>query len=574
MKSRPRSAIALALAALQALALACGALPASVSLGDVARLAVTPATAYGAPTPTPPPANVSTAGLVRRRGRLLVGVRFDAPPLSSVNTRGELEGLDVDLAREFARRWLGGADKVEFSQVTSASAVRRVAAREIDLAMGGIAPTMAGELSVDYSNPYLQDGDALIVRTGVFTSVVGLARKNVVYVDLENTAAMRSAQTAGGFTVTLKSLTSYPAAYEAVRTGAADALVGRLRRLRLEAATSRDLTVLSTLRREPIAIALPQGDGDWASLVNATLNDVVVDGTFESLYVKWFKTRPEGVTSASEATPISLASLPEALTPRNSVPAIARARRIRVGYVTSADPLVFANRDAANGYEADLLRELAKRWFETELAAVFTPYPSVDALAGALQSGAVDAGIGALRITAANGRRFQFTTPDFLGGIGALTLATSKANTFGELNGRTVGVLRDGADPATLAALKQARGVSFNEVVFADSGSALQALRANQIAAVIGDRLQLFAADRVNRDTRILPDQLSALPTGIAVAPGDAALRNALSLGLQEMLVDGALQRIYRKWLDEPFKPPFDPLAGEAPPSKSLITAP
>lgn len=575
MRRNHRFALLVALCVAQGLALACASLPlpAGLNLGDVARIGATPGPAYAGPSPTPPPANVSTAGLVRKRGRLLVGVRFDAPPLSSVNAAGELEGLDIDLAREFARRWLGSPDKVEFSQVTSASALRRVASREIDLAMGGLVQTRAGELQVDWSLPYLVDGDALLVRTGVITNTAGLARKDVVYVDVENTASLRLAPSTSGFTVALKSLVSYPAAYQLLRSGGTDAVLGKWRRLRLEAATNPGVSVLDVLLREPVAVALPQGDPDWAALVNATLNDQIADGGFGSLYARWFKAPPPP-GQRPETAPLTFAALPDTLVTRDGLSTLARTRKIRVGYVSNADPLAYANREQANGFEVDLLRELARRWFDAETAAQFVAYQTADALANGLQAGAVDVGIGGLRANLPNNRRLDFAPASFLGGVGLLTLASNKGTTFGDFGGKTVGVLREGVDQSTLGALKSARGITFNEVVFADTGSALQALRGNQISAIVGERLTLFGLDRVNRDTKMIGDQLSVAPMAIAVAAGDSGLKNAISLGLQEMLADGTFAKVYRKWLDEPFKAPFEPAPGEAVPSRSLIVAP
>lgn len=563
------------LCAAQVFVLACGSLPlpAGLNLVDVARIGATPGPGYAAPSPTPPPSDLSTAGLVRKRGKLLVGVRFDAPPLSSVNAAGELEGLDIDLAREFARRWLGSPDKVEFSQVTSASALRRVASREIDMAMGGLVQTRAGELQVDWSLPYLVDGDALLVRTGTITNTAGLARKNVVYIDLENAASLRTAPATSGFTVSLRSMVSYPAAFQLVRSGGADAVVGKWRRLRLEAATNPGVSVLEVLLREPVAVALPQGDPDWTALVNATLSDQIADGGFGSLYARWFKSPPPP-GQRLETAQVTFAGLPDTLPKRDSIPAMAQTRKIRVGYVSSADPLAYANREQANGFEVDLLRELARRWFDAETAAQFVAYQTPDALANGLQAGAVDVGIGGLRANLPTSRRLDFTPSTFLGGVGLLTLASNKGTTFGDFGGRNVGVLRESVDQTTLAALKSARGVTFNEVVFADTGSALQALRSNQIGAIVGERLTLFALDRVNRDTKMIGDQLSVAPMAIAVAAGDSGLKNALSLGLQELLADGTFAKLYRKWLDEPFKAPFEPMPGEAVPSRSLIVAP
>lgn len=169
----------------------CNSIPASIrnqlDVGKLLRVEPTPAAIRAAVIPTAVPSEISTAEVVRRRGKLRVGMRYDAPPLSFVNDKGDLEGLDLDIAREFATRWLGGPDKVEFIQVTFGSAPQKLATREIDIAMGGFLHSKTTEEIADFGITYLEDGEALLIKANTAKEPRDLARKSVGWVDLDTT---------------------------------------------------------------------------------------------------------------------------------------------------------------------------------------------------------------------------------------------------------------------------------------------------------------------------------------------------------------------------------------------------
>ena len=108
----------------------------------------------------------STAARIRARGYLIVGVRYDDAPFGSVDEEGDLVGFDVDLAHEFAYRWLGDSNAVRFEQVTNASASERILSGRVDLVIGALTHTQNGARDMDYSQAYYYDGLALLARTG------------------------------------------------------------------------------------------------------------------------------------------------------------------------------------------------------------------------------------------------------------------------------------------------------------------------------------------------------------------------------------------------------------------------
>lgn len=392
---------------------ACSSLP-QVNVGDIARIAATPMALVPDATVTPAPPEVSTAALVKQRSRIRVGIRYDAPPLARVNADGKLEGMDVDLAREFARRWLGGERNVEFVQVTSISAPQKIRSREIDLAMGGLVHARAAEADADFSLTYLNDGEAMLVRTGTFSDFVSMAQRTVTYIDLPSTNALSAAQIENNVTVTLQGQNSYRAAVNDLLAGSTDGVVGRWRRLRATAMGDPALAIASVFTVEPVAIMLPQNDSDWADLVNLTLSSIILDGTFNQMYEKWFGAAPDAAQTIAQLTPLQLVDLPDALSRRDGLSAMRAANVVRVGFDPQATPFAFVNGEGQpEGYEVDLVREMARRWFGDPSIAQFTP-TGMDQLANALNGSALDLGIGGVQRTAANERSMDFSSATFV----------------------------------------------------------------------------------------------------------------------------------------------------------------
>jgi ABC-type amino acid transport substrate-binding protein len=421
MNSHIHRAHHVGLIALTVLTLACSSLPGVaidnvLNLDDIAQIAETPAPIATDVPPVPAPPTVSTAALVKQRTRIRVGIRYDAPPLTRVNAEGELEGMDVDLAREFARRWLGSERNVEFIQVTSQTAPQKIANREIDLAMGGLIHTKPAELLADFSLSYLRDGEALLARTGTYSDFVSLAGRTVTYIDAPSTVALSAAQIANNVTVTLQSQTSYRAAVNELLAGSTDGVVGRWRRLRATAAGDPALNIPIVFTNEPIAIMLPQNDSAWAHLVNVTLSVLVADGTFARLHEQWFGFQPDAVGAMPQTNPLQLIDLPDAVTLRTTLTTIQTNDVVRVGISAQVAPFVtVAENGTLGGFDLDLAREMTRRWLVDPAKAQFIPLNPTE-VATALAAGQVDMAVGNVQRTAANDKLMSFSIATYMSG--------------------------------------------------------------------------------------------------------------------------------------------------------------
>lgn len=540
----------------------------SLNLNRVANIVATPANFVNAATPTPVPANISTAALVRQRGKLRVGIRYDAPPLASINGQGELVGFDVDLSKELARRWLGKADAVEFYQITSGSAPKSVGNRELDIALGGIVHSKAGEFFADYSQSYFEDGEALLIRKGAFASVKELAGDRISWIDSPSTFALRDTMNANGITFTMKIAQSYDDAYAALKGGTTDAIAGRLRRLRAKEISDPSTQILAVMQREPVAIVLPQNDSDWGDLVNLTLNAITNDGTYNTLYKKWMGVDAPPLRAPSDQLKADISALPVNIAPRDTLSKIKANQKIVVGY-TQTDPLIYVNKqNVVGGFEIDLIKEFAKRWLGKTDAVSFVPL-SQDQILDVVRQGQVDLAIGNIQQSQANEFNLDLSIPVFQSGVTFMVLQASRITTdVTKLNGQTVGLVGIGTND--LAPLKNAKGLSFNDVSFPDMNAALAALRSRQIIAIGGDRLAIFAADRLTNDTNVVRDQLSQVPFVFGLPSNDSVFRDQINLTLQAMRDDGSFATIYKRTFEESprYLPEFWP--GEAGPLRDL----
>ncbi len=538
---------------------ACSALPALDLQDTIARIAATPASLGEEPDPTAAPPAVSTAALVKARSVLRVGIRFDAPPLASVDAQGDLTGLDVDIAREFARRWLGSGRNVEFVQVTSNSAPRRIANREIDLALGGLVHTQPAETLADFSLTYFEDGEALLARADLYADFASLAGRDIAYVDFPSAEALGEAQIASNITVTVRPAASYARAVEGLREGEFDAVAGRWRRLRLEALRDPALRVVAILRREPIAVMLPHNDSDWADLVNLTLSAMAADGWYAAAYQNWMGVPPPPFAALPGPVDLQLAALPDDIAPSaapgaapgGALDRVRNSNTLRVGFNAQAGPLATLGENSEPaGFEIDLARQLAQRWFQDAGAAVFTALSPGQA-AAALNDGTVDLFVGEMPMTQANERLMDFTFPTYQSGLCLAVLATSGIQDPGALNGRRVGLVEETTDIAALDTAKQARGLSFQNTPYPDLSTALGELRAGLVDAVAADRVTLLTLAGASGDLFILPDRLSPTPIGLALPRNDSALRDRVNLTLQQMIADGTYGRLYQRWFGD-----------------------
>lgn len=248
------------------------------------------------PAFAPPP--VSRLAQIQKRGKLLVGVAYDLAPFGFVGDQGAIQGFDIDLSREFARRWLGNADALELVRVTPETAIPLLAAGQVDLIAAALPYTWRNRAAIDFSQRYFLDGQSLLVRVdSPLQRLLDLDQKVVAIPSGQTSArdiAALIADTADAdISPILLPFQEYQSAQQALVGGQVDALIGSSFVLSQTVQVNRSLRIaVDRFSAQPYAIGIPQFDAPLRDQVNLTLQAMQVDGTYAALYQRWFATEP------------------------------------------------------------------------------------------------------------------------------------------------------------------------------------------------------------------------------------------------------------------------------------------
>lgn len=222
---------------------------------------------------------------------LIAGVKFDSAPFGFLDENNQPIGFDIDLVREFAKRWLADENAVEFVQVTSSNRIDKLAAKQVHLLAASMTHSKERDDKIDFSQTYFLDGQKLLVRDGSdIQRVADLDGKTVAAI--QGSTSIDNIQRKAdelGIVIEILPFLEYPQAVQAVRRGQVDALTTDSGILLYVAQQNSNLVVVGdSFTNEPYGIGLPAYDDQFRDLVNFTLQEMKKDGTYDAIYRKWF----------------------------------------------------------------------------------------------------------------------------------------------------------------------------------------------------------------------------------------------------------------------------------------------
>jgi polar amino acid transport system substrate-binding protein len=108
---------------------------------------------------------------VQDAGVLIVGLDPSYPPFEVVNGQGQLDGYDVELANELARR-LGV--KARLVSIDFGGIVDALTVGKLDVILGGVSPDAEYLDRIAYSQPYYDDGQVLVLSREATGNTIGV----------------------------------------------------------------------------------------------------------------------------------------------------------------------------------------------------------------------------------------------------------------------------------------------------------------------------------------------------------------------------------------------------------------
>ena len=101
---------------------------------------------------------------IEQRGYLIVAVKENQPPLSSTDTEGNLQGLEIDIARRLAQELLGSSNAVKFIPVLNQERLQVVIDDQVDLTIASVTANPSRRRIVEFSPFYYLDGTGILAK--------------------------------------------------------------------------------------------------------------------------------------------------------------------------------------------------------------------------------------------------------------------------------------------------------------------------------------------------------------------------------------------------------------------------
>ncbi len=221
-------------------------------------------------------------GDVLADGVLTVGTNAEFPPFEYVDDNGEPDGLDIALIKAIGEK-LGVTVEVENMEFDSL--VSSIGSK-IDIAIAGMTVTDERKGSVDFSDPYYEAVQFVIVPAGSEIATAADLVGKTIGVQLGTTGDFIASDDIADTTVN-----QYNKGVDAVNdllNGRVDCvIIDKNPALVFASKFEGQLVALDGAQFEfgveEYAIALPKGDTALAEKINAALEEIKADGTFDKL---------------------------------------------------------------------------------------------------------------------------------------------------------------------------------------------------------------------------------------------------------------------------------------------------
>ncbi len=514
------------------------------------------------PTPTPWPTALSTAARIRERGTMIVGIRYDLEPLSYIDSTGRPAGLEVDLAHELARRWLGDASAVEFRQARSDTAFHHLEQGDVDFVLAGIVHTQEAEDKADFGPVYFWDGMAILTFPETNITALGDLAGHTVGV-LGWTESEQALRAATDISLTVESFDTFSETVAALEHRQIEAYVDLRHRLERARRAVPASIIVGQFTFLPVTPLYPENDPFFANLLTLTFQDMARDGTRDQLYARWL---PNSAPPSPPPWPGEIAAPPLSQAPRDRAPGglldgVRQRGVLEVGYLPQHWPYSADRGDGVQtGFEVHLIERVAERWFGSRQAVTFVPVTEEDAL-NRLQQGEIDLLLGGWIHTREGELQYDYSLTIFDDGVSLLSPAADPVPTPEALEGRTAGVIAGSAGEMALPTLNARLGTVINVATYPDVETAVEALQRGEIAAILAERWLLLDPFYHVGGFYLSDERFTTRPVAYVVPQGNSDFLDLLDLTLASLRADGTYEELYRLWFDDPI-PPADPWPG------------
>lgn len=264
----------------------------TLALAGIAAFSLLAAGCGGSSNTSSSSSSGSDAGIIKTikdRGVLKVGVKADVPLFGykDPNT-GKIEGFEIDLAKQVAKKILGDENKIELTPVVAKTRGPLLDSGELDMIIATYTINDERKKQYDFSDPYYTDPVGLLVKkSDNIHSIKDLDGKTVAVPQGATTRkVIDDAAKAAGVTVSFAEFGSYADCKAALMSGRAAAYAMDSSNL---AGYVDDQTEILPDKFAPqeYGAATKKGNEALAKVINETFNEMKKNGEMDKLLAKW-----------------------------------------------------------------------------------------------------------------------------------------------------------------------------------------------------------------------------------------------------------------------------------------------
>lgn len=220
-----------------------------------------------------------------------VGTMGDAKPYTFTTAEGQFTGFDIELFLNVASRLGFGKDQVVFTGQEFSALMPSVANERFDVAVAAIGTTEARKKTIDFSDGYLAGYLSVLTADKAITSADGLKGKRLGVVQ----GTLQEIYAAKNFTGT--DLVKFPdnnSAVSGLNNGTIDAHFLDYEAAKQYGERYSELKIAVNIPSfdAPAGFVIRKGNDAFRTALNTALHAAMQDGTWKTLYEKWFPGSP------------------------------------------------------------------------------------------------------------------------------------------------------------------------------------------------------------------------------------------------------------------------------------------
>ncbi|MBD2626676.1 transporter substrate-binding domain-containing protein [Trichormus variabilis] len=194
---------------------------------------------------------------IERRGYVNIAVKDNLRPLGFRDSKGDLQGLEIDLAKRLGSDLLGKIDAVKLQPVANRDRLSVVLENKVDLTIARVTATESRSRIVSFSVPYYFDGAAIVTKNTAINQLKDLEKRKIAVLNNSSTISyvkyfIPSAELIG--------VNSYIQGREQIESNSADAFAADTSVLSGWVQEDSQYWLLPTkLSAEPLSVVTPKG---------------------------------------------------------------------------------------------------------------------------------------------------------------------------------------------------------------------------------------------------------------------------------------------------------------------------